>query len=760
MTGHKSSVFSFGDVQVREGEFLLIMESGVVPVEPKAFRVLIYLLQNPGRVVTKEEILESVWNDCSVSDNSLTRSVATLRRLLHDDTREPRYIATVPTLGYRFLCPVEVTYEASIARQTDEPLAASNGMNQQSVSPPPESIDLAVAGNPGIAVSVRPRTGLSRRAIRLAIVAAIALVAVVIGLVVTRPRHVPANYASESRLTANPQDIPVTSSAISPDARFLAFGDRTGLYIRQLDGGETHRLSLPESLGPALVEDWFPDGAHLLISSWDGGPRDPQSLWKISLTGTAARKLVVDGEYARVSPDGSWIAFSKVADGRTEIWTIRADTGEAHEVLAGSATQEEYLSRVAWSPDSQKFGYVRTTIRQDGNVDRVIEILELASHKVKIVLSNPTVMPALAWTQENVLVYSRYDEAPNQKDLNLWEARIDSQTGKIEAETRITSGHGFIVELTAASGGNVLALRRVDPHDHVYLAELRGGRQLAPPTRLSKENWGDDAQSWTADSKAVLLTSDRDGHQHIYKQAIDQQAPDLLVGGEHEVGLPRLNPQGSEMLYLQFPVQAESSRDVQIRQTPLSGGTSRLVLHAPAIWNYQCARLPSTVCIYCSGSDKDLRFFSFDSKTGTRSELPSNKLKNTSWSNWSLSADGKYLAGFSPIPHQDAVIRIISLLDDSERRLPLPGWIGLNGMDWAADDKSFWVSACTQHSSPWGAPNTCTIINADLNGKINPLLDGRDIHFYAAIPSPSGGRLALAGGSADNSNVWVIKARH
>jgi hypothetical protein len=359
-----------------------------------------------------------------------------------------------------------------------------------------------------------------------------------------------------------------------------------------------------------------------------------------------------------------------------------------------------------------------------------------------------------------VLVYSRYDEAPNQKDLNLWEARIDSQTGKIEAETRITSGHGFIVELTAASGGNVLALRRVDPHDHVYLAELRGGRQLAPPTRLSKENWGDDAQSWTADSKAVLLTSDRDGHQHIYKQAIDQQAPDLLVGGEHEVGLPRLNPQGSEMLYLQFPVQAESSRDVQIRQTPLSGGTSRLVLHAPAIWNYQCARLPSTVCIYCSGSDKDLRFFSFDSKTGTRSELPSNKLKNTSWSNWSLSADGKYLAGFSPIPHQDAVIRIISLLDDSERRLPLPGWIGLNGMDWAADDKSFWVSACTQHSSPWGAPNTCTIINADLNGKINPLLDGRDIHFYAAIPSPSGGRLALAGGSADNSNVWVIKARH
>ena len=267
------------------------------------------------------------------------------------------------------------------------------------------------------------------------------------------------------------------------------------------------------------------------------------------------------------------------------------------------------------------------------------------------------------------------------------------------------------------------------------------------------------AHSWTLDSKAVLLTSDRDGHQHIYRQAIDQTSPDLLVGGEHDLGLPRLNPQGSDMLYLQYPLQADSSRDVQIRQIPLSGGTSRLVLHAPAIWNHQCARLPSTICIYCSGSDKDLRFFSFDSKTGAKAELSSSNLKDTSWSNWSLSPDGNFLAGFKPVRRQDAAIRIISLRDDSEKRIHLPGWSELNGMDWSADGRSFWVIACTQHSSPWGAPNTCALVNADLNGKITSALDGRDIHFYAAIPSPSGERLALEGETADESNVWLIKAR-
>ena len=758
MTGRKSSVFSFGDVKVREGEFLLVRATEAFPVEPKAFRVLIYLLQNPGRVVTKEEILESVWNDCSVSDNSLTKSIATLRRLLGDDTREPRYIATVPTVGYRFLCPVEVVDDGT-AGETDQSLEESKGAE---LKPPAEAAAQTDLDSSRYGAS-NPRNHRRRTKVKMAIgLASFALA--VVGILAIKVKLAPARqslptYSPESRATANTQDAPVTSSAVSPDARDLAFSDRTGLFIRQLDGRETHRLALPDSLSPVHIESWFPDSAHLLVSTWDGGPSDPQSLWKISVTGGTPRKLVADGEFAQVSPDGSLIAYSRVVNGHAEIWTIRPDAEETHEVLAGSATEPEFLSKVAWSPDSQRFAYVRTTIHQDGSVDRIIEIFELGSHTVKLVLSNPGVMPALAWTQDDVLVYSRWDEAPNQKDLNLWQARLDSLTGKITRQTRITSGHGFIVELTTASQGKVMALRRVEPHDHIYLAELHDGKQLAKPTRFSRENWEDDAYSWTQDSKAVLLISDRDGRQHIYRQAIDQTGPNLLVGGEHDLGLPRLNPQGSDMLYLQYPLQAESSRDVQIRQIPLSGGTSRLLLHAPAIWNYQCARLPSTTCIYCSGSDKDLRFFFFDSKTGAKAELSSNSLKNTSWSNWSLSPDGNSLAGFKPVPRQDAVIRIISIRDDSEKIIQLPGWIGVNGMDWSSDGRGFWVSACTQHSSPWGAPNTCRLIKADLNGKITSALDGRDIHFFAAIPAPSGERLALEGETADDSNVWMVKAR-
>jgi TolB-like protein/DNA-binding winged helix-turn-helix (wHTH) protein len=121
MKDHKYLVFSFADVEVREREFSVIKAGEVLTVEPKAFRVLLFLLRRPHTLVTKDELLDAVWNDVSVSENSLTRNIALLRRLLGDDTHEPRYIATVPTIGYRFLCDVKVAEDGFRGLDGDHP---------------------------------------------------------------------------------------------------------------------------------------------------------------------------------------------------------------------------------------------------------------------------------------------------------------------------------------------------------------------------------------------------------------------------------------------------------------------------------------------------------------------------------------------------------------------------------------------------------------------------------------------------------------
>src|SRR5271163_27864 len=107
----KSLVFSFADVTVREREFAIVKPGRVQQVEPKAFRVLLILLRNPNKLISKEELLSSVWGETAVTENSLARNIAMLRRLLGDDPRSPRFIETVSSIGYRFICPVEAAEE-------------------------------------------------------------------------------------------------------------------------------------------------------------------------------------------------------------------------------------------------------------------------------------------------------------------------------------------------------------------------------------------------------------------------------------------------------------------------------------------------------------------------------------------------------------------------------------------------------------------------------------------------------------------------
>ncbi|HEY1895044.1 MAG TPA: SUMF1/EgtB/PvdO family nonheme iron enzyme [Terracidiphilus sp.] len=97
-------------------------------VEPKAFRVLLFLLRNPQRVISKEELLNAVWGDAAVTENSLARTIEKLRRVLGDDIHEQRYIETVATVGYRFLCSVAVEEESLRKQDADGQPAAQNGV--------------------------------------------------------------------------------------------------------------------------------------------------------------------------------------------------------------------------------------------------------------------------------------------------------------------------------------------------------------------------------------------------------------------------------------------------------------------------------------------------------------------------------------------------------------------------------------------------------------------------------------------------------
>ncbi|HSR67052.1 MAG TPA: winged helix-turn-helix domain-containing protein [Acidobacteriota bacterium] len=102
----KPSILQFDDVRVEVEAFRVYKAGRKVPLEPKAFQTLLFLIEHRGKLVTKDEILDGVWSDTFVTPNALTRVVGLLRRALGDQAVTSRYIETIPTRGYRFIAEV------------------------------------------------------------------------------------------------------------------------------------------------------------------------------------------------------------------------------------------------------------------------------------------------------------------------------------------------------------------------------------------------------------------------------------------------------------------------------------------------------------------------------------------------------------------------------------------------------------------------------------------------------------------------------
>jgi DNA-binding winged helix-turn-helix (wHTH) protein/TolB-like protein/Flp pilus assembly protein TadD len=107
MTLHNSSAFLFDDIRVEPANFRAFKAGQAISLEPKTLKLLIFLIENRGRLIEKEEILDAIWNGTHVTENALTREIGKLRKTLGDDPKAPKYIQTVHTRGYRFIAELD-----------------------------------------------------------------------------------------------------------------------------------------------------------------------------------------------------------------------------------------------------------------------------------------------------------------------------------------------------------------------------------------------------------------------------------------------------------------------------------------------------------------------------------------------------------------------------------------------------------------------------------------------------------------------------
>ena len=106
--------YEFGRFRLDPNRHLLVCNGEAVPLSPKAIETLTALVQNSGKLLEREALMQTVWPDTIVEDANLTVAISQLRKALNQDCETGEFIQTIPRIGYRFV--------ADVCEVVDEPM--------------------------------------------------------------------------------------------------------------------------------------------------------------------------------------------------------------------------------------------------------------------------------------------------------------------------------------------------------------------------------------------------------------------------------------------------------------------------------------------------------------------------------------------------------------------------------------------------------------------------------------------------------------
>ena len=555
---------------------------------------------------------------------------------------------------------------------------------------------------------------------------------------------------SRLRLTSNSSEAPVSAAAISPDGKYLAYADDTGIYLRVVETGESHLLSSVFSGFATSALSWFPDAIRIVASGTVQG-ETTSSIWASSILGGAPLKLRDDARGAVVAPNGSQIAF---LNGRaTEGWLMGFNGQEPRRFL--SADEGYFLVSLAWFPDGERLGYLRRG-HQTKRSEVSIWSRELKGSRSNIVFADPKLVTFCILSNGRMLV-SLADSPVYPRSFDLWEVQTDPQTGQANSRPRRLSNWegSAVVDISVTADGKRLVYLEGTAQYDVYTAELEGnGLRMKPPQRLTLDDSLDIPQAWTPDGREILFSSDRNGNLDTFKQALDQRTAEAILSGRGDQSDARLSSDGAWILYFDEPIhkRISATEPVTLRRAPFSGGPPQVALTERGFCCIHCSGSKANLCVVDKKVGDDLIFYAFDPVQGMGDEL--TRIHNPHLHEWQLSPDGSSIA--LARPEGGGTIRIISMTDKGMRDIRVSEPV--DHFFWSSDGKGFYSTTVDTNVVPWAVAGGShqKLLYIGLDGHVTPLWQFATFAGVYGFPSPDGRYLALGMGRMV-ANAWMVE---
>jgi Tol biopolymer transport system component/DNA-binding winged helix-turn-helix (wHTH) protein len=643
-----SARFDRFQIDLTSGE-LRTPDGTMVRIQQQPLQILRLLLEAEGRVVSREQLRVALWSDDDTFvdfEHGVNTAVKKLRQGLGDSVENPKFVETVPKVGYRFLAPVEWTPGPDEVRKPHNEVSVS-----RADTPVAEPLD----GKRWLA---------TRRAVVTGLIAVAALASVFlyrspllkpkapepsISLAVTSvgEKYSPSLSPDGKQLafswnggtgpyfsiyvkligTEEPLRLTRQQSADynpvwSPDGRYIAFcriqkGD-TGIYIVPALGGAERKVRGTHWEERDFYEvfwyfgrlSWSPDGKSLAFSDRSSS-NDPTSIYLLTLDSFAVRRLTstsrLPGDYnPAFSPDGETLAFNRGSQGVTAIYTMPIAGGEEHRVITGS----QFGWGLAWTADGRDIVFGRAAwLARSGWLWKVSAH---GGEPERLQFGQEGTEPSI---RGNRLVYAR-----QITNLNIWRRQLDSSnasvpSGRFLTSTTIESGPQFspdgsmIAFESTRSGASEVWMCRSDGTSLLQLTHFNtvtgtprwspDGQQIAFDSRASgkaeifvMDSRGGSIRKLTNEASANLIPSwSRDGHWIYFASERDGgwQMWKMPSAGGRAVQVTRHGGYGGfESLDGKFLYYAKGDTVPGLWRIPTIGGEETEAIRSlePGYWGY------------------------------------------------------------------------------------------------------------------------------------------------------------------------------